>query len=168
MIGIWSTIMITMDSIKNNQRILGFFYSGKFCFIDRLKNGKFCSREIFYFTEENFLVARFLSHLPNSLLRVINNDTCEELPLVFNRLAPRTFSKNKVNGFDVEWNSIEGSIVLVWLHISCRRDLSRSIDTDGSISSSIDHFVCQITRPLYGSVDMFISNERNYGLLSTQ
>lgn len=102
MIGIWSTIMITMDSIKNNQRILGFFYSGKFCFIDRLKNGKFCSREIFYFTEENFLVARFLSHLPNSLLRVINNDTCEELPLVFNRLAPRTFSKNKVNGFDVE------------------------------------------------------------------
>ena len=56
-------------------------------------------REIFYATEESFIVAKFLSHLPNSLLRVINNDTYEEMPLVFNRLAPGMFTKNKVKDF---------------------------------------------------------------------
>ncbi len=56
-----------------------------------------CFREIFYVTEESLIVAKFLSHLSNSILRVINNDTYEEMPLVFNRLAPKIFTKNKVN-----------------------------------------------------------------------
>ena len=54
-------------------------------------------REIFYVTDESFVSAKLLSHSPNSLLRVINNDNYEEMPLVFNRLAPALFTKNKVN-----------------------------------------------------------------------
>jgi len=59
----------------------------------------FLFRDIFYVNEESLISAKFLSHLPNSLLRVINNDTYEEMPLVFNRLAPKIFTKNKVNSF---------------------------------------------------------------------
>jgi hypothetical protein len=54
-------------------------------------------REIFYITEECLILAKFFSYLPNSLLRIINNDTYEEMPLVFNRLAPGILTKNKVN-----------------------------------------------------------------------
>jgi len=39
-----------------------------------------------------------LSNLSNSLLRVINNDTYEEISLIFNRLTPQIFMKNK-NGY---------------------------------------------------------------------
>lgn len=59
----------------------------------------FVCRDIFYVTEESLISAKFLSHLPNSILRVINNDTYEEIPLVFNRLIPKVFTKNKVNYF---------------------------------------------------------------------
>ena len=51
-------------------------------------------------TENSLIAAKFLSHLPNSILRVINNDTYEEMPLVFNRLLPEIFTKNKVKNFD--------------------------------------------------------------------
>ncbi len=56
-------------------------------------------RDIFYVTEDSLILAKFLSHLPSSLLRVINNDTYEEMPLIFNRLAPGMFTKNKVKDF---------------------------------------------------------------------
>jgi hypothetical protein len=59
----------------------------------------FCSifSEIFYAIEDGLVSAKLLAHAQNSLLRVINNDTYEELSLVFNRLAPAMFTKNKVN-----------------------------------------------------------------------
>ncbi|CAF3372079.1 unnamed protein product [Rotaria sp. Silwood1] len=68
-------------------------------------------REIFYINEECFIAAKFLSHLPNTLLRVINNDTYNEMPLVFNRLRPGIFTKNK-NGytFFAEGISLDQSI----------------------------------------------------------
>ncbi|CAF4088818.1 unnamed protein product [Rotaria sp. Silwood2] len=53
-------------------------------------------REIFYVIEEGFISGKFLSHAQNSLLRVINNDTYDEMPLIFNRLAPSMFTKNKL------------------------------------------------------------------------
>jgi hypothetical protein len=76
------------------------------CFIS-VCNSIFCNkykifflfRDIFYVTEESLITAKFLSYLPNSLLRVINNDTYEEISLVFNRLIPKKFTKNKVNYF---------------------------------------------------------------------
>ena len=101
MIGIWLPIRITTDSIKNNPLIPGFCYSGTHFLYIQPGNTQFPFREIFYVTEESFIVAKFLSHLPNSLLRVINNDTYEEIPLVFNRLTPGIFRKNKVQIFIV-------------------------------------------------------------------
>lgn len=53
-------------------------------------------REIFYVIEDGLVFAKLLAHAQNSLLRVINNDTYDEMPLVFNRLAPAIFTKNKV------------------------------------------------------------------------
>ncbi|CAF1130028.1 unnamed protein product [Rotaria sp. Silwood1] len=53
-------------------------------------------REIFYVIEEGFISGKFLAHVQNSLLRVINNDTYEEMTLIFNRLAPSIFTKNKL------------------------------------------------------------------------
>jgi hypothetical protein len=89
-----------MEYIKNNQLILGLSCSGKKIIHSTVSIKKkiiFPFSEIFYVTEESFIAAKFLSHLSNSLLRVINNDTYEEMSLVFNRLAPGMFTKNKVN-----------------------------------------------------------------------
>ena len=54
------------------------------------------SREIFRIGKDCFLAVKFISHLPNSLLRIINNDTYDEIPLVFNRLVPSLLTRNKV------------------------------------------------------------------------
>ena len=99
MIGIWSPIAIIMDSIRNNQQILGLLYFGKSksIFHKRNKDNFFLRfREIFYVVQEGLVSAKLLAHAQNSLLRVINNDTYEEMSLVFNRLAPAVFTKNKV------------------------------------------------------------------------
>lgn len=53
-------------------------------------------REIFHVIEEGLVSAKLLAHAQNSLLRVINNDTYDEMPLVFNRLAPVVLTKNKL------------------------------------------------------------------------
>ncbi|CAF3652930.1 unnamed protein product [Rotaria sordida] len=68
-------------------------------------------REIFYINEESVIAAKFLSHLSNTLLHVINNDTYDEMPLIFNRLRPGMFTKNK-NGytFFAEGISLDQSI----------------------------------------------------------
>ncbi len=47
--------------------------------------------------EDGLVSAKLLAHAQNSLLRVINNDTYDEMSLVFNRLAPAIFTRNKVN-----------------------------------------------------------------------
>ncbi|CAM2703017.1 unnamed protein product [Rotaria socialis] len=69
-------------------------------------------RQIFHFNEDSLIAAKFLSHLPNTLLRVINNDTYDEMPLVFNKLRPGVFTKNK-NGytFFAEGISLEQAIL---------------------------------------------------------
>ena len=59
----------------------------------------FSFRDIFFVQDDCLIAAKFLSHSPNSVLRVINNDNHEELPLVFNRLAPGILHKNKVKSF---------------------------------------------------------------------
>ncbi|CAM4739728.1 unnamed protein product [Rotaria magnacalcarata] len=68
-------------------------------------------REIFYVVEEGFLSGKLLAHAQNSLLRVINNDTYEEMTLIFNRLAPTIFTKNKFGyTFFAEGISLDQSI----------------------------------------------------------
>ena len=54
------------------------------------------SSDIFYINEESIIAVKFLSHLSNTILRVINNDTYDEMPLIFNRLQPTIFTKNEV------------------------------------------------------------------------
>ncbi len=66
-------------------------FSGK-----KKKRFSWVCREIFYVIEDGLVSAKLLAHAQNSLLRVINNDTYEEMSLVFNRLAPSMYTKNKV------------------------------------------------------------------------
>jgi hypothetical protein len=42
------------------------------------------------------LLPKIYCNLNNCLLRVINNDTYKEIPKVFNKVSPYTYSKNKV------------------------------------------------------------------------
>jgi hypothetical protein len=41
------------------------------------------------------LLPKVYTHLPNCMLKVINNDTYKEVPKVFNKLTPYTYVKNK-------------------------------------------------------------------------
>ena len=77
----------------------------------------FSYREIFYVITENLIAAKLLSHVPNSVLRVINNDTYEELPLVFNRLAPHIFTKNKVITFVQKKTNVDFRLNIEWLYL---------------------------------------------------
>jgi hypothetical protein len=46
--------------------------------------------------EEILSLPKMYSSIPTCFLRVINNDTFEEIPKVFQRVAPYNFTKNKV------------------------------------------------------------------------
>ena len=46
--------------------------------------------------EEILSLPKMYSNIPTCFLRVINNDTFEEIPKVFQRVAPYNFTKNKV------------------------------------------------------------------------
>lgn len=61
---------------------------------------RFCCmwREIFLVPKEMLLVPKVYSPIPNCLLHVINNDTGEELDMVFNKLATHVYQPNKVCG----------------------------------------------------------------------
>ncbi|ESO89380.1 hypothetical protein LOTGIDRAFT_229226 [Lottia gigantea] len=52
-------------------------------------------REIFYVKEEMLAVPKLYVPINTCLLRVINNDTGEELPKVFQKVAPYVYKKNK-------------------------------------------------------------------------
>ncbi|XP_007255726.3 androglobin isoform X1 [Astyanax mexicanus] len=52
-------------------------------------------REVFHVSKPLLLVPKMYSPLRNCLLHVINNETGEELPRVFNRVEPRIYTPNK-------------------------------------------------------------------------
>ncbi|XP_059842346.1 androglobin isoform X2 [Hypanus sabinus] len=52
-------------------------------------------REVFHMPEEMLLVPKVYTTLPASVLHVINNDTGEEIPRVFQKAAPYVYTKNK-------------------------------------------------------------------------
>ncbi|NWR73225.1 ADGB protein, partial [Centropus unirufus] len=52
-------------------------------------------REIFLVPEDMFLVPKVYSTIPSSMLHVVDNDTLEEMPHVFSKVAPRVYPKNK-------------------------------------------------------------------------
>lgn len=55
-------------------------------------------REVFQVHKEMQLVPKVYSPVPNCLLHVINNDTGEELDMLFNKVAPHVYRPNKVCG----------------------------------------------------------------------
>ncbi|XP_033740802.1 androglobin-like isoform X8 [Pecten maximus] len=52
-------------------------------------------REIFYVQEEMLVVPKLYVPINTCMLRVINNDTGEEIPKVFQRVAPYVYKKNR-------------------------------------------------------------------------
>ncbi|XP_072121754.1 androglobin isoform X2 [Mobula birostris] len=52
-------------------------------------------REVFHMPEEMLLVPKVYTTLLASVLHVINNDTGEEIPRVFQKVAPYVYTKNK-------------------------------------------------------------------------
>ncbi|XP_062981764.1 androglobin [Elgaria multicarinata webbii] len=52
-------------------------------------------REVFYVPEDMFIVPKVYSAIPTCALHVVDNDTLEEMPRVFLRVAPRLYTKNK-------------------------------------------------------------------------
>ncbi|XP_029984092.1 androglobin [Sphaeramia orbicularis] len=52
-------------------------------------------REVFLIPEEMLLISKVYSPVPNCLLHVIDNDTEKELNVVFNNVAPHTYTPNK-------------------------------------------------------------------------
>ncbi|XP_026174868.1 androglobin isoform X2 [Mastacembelus armatus] len=53
-------------------------------------------REVFLVPKEMLLVPKVYSPIPNCLLHVINNDTGEELGVVFNKILPHVYQPNKL------------------------------------------------------------------------
>ncbi|KAM8945513.1 androglobin [Pelodytes ibericus] len=52
-------------------------------------------REVFHMPEDMLIVPKVYTTLPVCALHVINNDTLEEVPWVFNKVAPHIYTKNK-------------------------------------------------------------------------
>nr|XP_009667062.1 PREDICTED: androglobin [Struthio camelus australis] len=52
-------------------------------------------REIFYVPEDMLIVPKMYTSIPSCRLHVIDNDTLEEMPHVFFKVAPRIYPKNK-------------------------------------------------------------------------
>ena len=53
-------------------------------------------REVFFVDEPVLTVPKLYVNIPTCLLRVVDNDSGEELTRVFQRVAPNTLKKNKV------------------------------------------------------------------------
>lgn len=57
----------------------------------------FCAfRDVFHVTEEMLAVPKMYVGINTCMLQVINNDTGEEIPRVFQKVAPHVYKKNKV------------------------------------------------------------------------
>lgn len=57
----------------------------------------FFFREIFHVPEDMLIVPKVYTTIPSCRLHVVDNDTLEEMPYVFFKVAPRVYPKNKVN-----------------------------------------------------------------------
>ena len=88
------------------NRISYMDYNGSY--LDQVSNSWFILfRDVFYASEEVLLLPKLYCNLNNCLLKVINNDTYKEIPKVFNKVSPYTYTKNKVNIFKSSLNSEE-------------------------------------------------------------
>ncbi|XP_048456882.1 androglobin [Rhincodon typus] len=65
-------------------------------------------REVFNVPKDMLIVPKVYSALPTCVLHVVNNDTGEEIPRVFQKVAPHTYNKNK-NGYTFTAEAQTGS-----------------------------------------------------------
>lgn len=54
-------------------------------------------REVFFVERDILSLPKMYTNIPTCFLRVINNDTLDEIPKVFQRVVPYEFTKNKVS-----------------------------------------------------------------------
>ena len=82
-------------------------------------------REIFYVTEEMLCVPKLHVPIPTCMLRVVNNDTGEEIPRVFQKVAPYVYKRNKVMQrkiFSLFFFTLKITVGFsVLMHIICRQ-----------------------------------------------
>uniref|UniRef100_A0A8C8RYN9 Androglobin n=1 Tax=Pelusios castaneus TaxID=367368 RepID=A0A8C8RYN9_9SAUR len=52
-------------------------------------------RETFYVTEDMLVVPKVYTAIPTCMLHVVDNDTLEEIPRIFLKVAPHVYTKNK-------------------------------------------------------------------------
>lgn len=67
-----------------------------FLFYKLVKCWTLCCREVFHVVEDVLCVPKLTCTLPTCTLRVINNDTLEEIPRVFLRVVPHVYRRNSV------------------------------------------------------------------------
>lgn len=64
---------------------------------DQINNSWFILfRDTFYANENVLMQPKLYCNIPNCIMRVINNDNYKQIPKVFNKISPYTYSKNKV------------------------------------------------------------------------
>lgn len=83
-------------SLRYNHSEVFYVFTQHFC--------DYFFREIFYVTEEMLAVPKLYVPINTCLLRVVNNDNGEEIPRVFQKVAPYVYKKNRVSqpvGFEI-------------------------------------------------------------------
>lgn len=82
-------LMCLFLSIKPNFKLsLQFVSRGNSCFCNY--------REIFLFHQDMILVPKVYTTIPVCMLHVVNNDTMEQVPKLFQKVVPYLYTKNKV------------------------------------------------------------------------
>lgn len=69
----------------------------------------FACREVFFVDEPVLMVPKLNISLPTCLLRVVDNDSGEELTRISQKVAPNNLKKNKVLSTKVPIQSLLGS-----------------------------------------------------------
>jgi len=54
-------------------------------------------REVFQVVEDMLCMPKLYTSIPTCMLRVVNNDTGEEIPRIFQKVAPYVYKKNTVS-----------------------------------------------------------------------
>ncbi|XP_041108296.1 androglobin isoform X2 [Polyodon spathula] len=68
-------------------------------------------REVFHVPEDMLVVPKVSCTLPACILHVVNNDTGEEVPRVFQKVEPRVYTKN-INGYTFMAEAHTGDLLL--------------------------------------------------------
>ena len=108
------SFLIHTHKLKNTNKMIKFFH-----------------RDVFHASEEVLLLPKLYCNLNNCLLKVINNDTYKEIPKVFNKVSPYTYTKNKVINYirhylgqkDISLKFSESQVKVLCLHANTKSEI---------------------------------------------